>query len=247
MGKKQKRNSDSDEDDIFYHRYSSATTSSQHPPSTTKPHGGSGGLAPSKSTLYVSNLDFSLTNSDLHTLFSTFGKVARVTVLKDRTTRRSRGVAFIQFVSRSDAVTAVEQMDKKILNGRTLSASIAADNGRAAEFIKKRVYKDKSKCYECGEDGHLSYECPRNRLGNRERPVVKRGRGGGSGVGGGGGGGRGGVDWEEEEEGEFEEEKWAAAVDEDVEERLLKGGEVEKKKLKVKKASYFSDESDEEE
>ncbi|KAB5538980.1 hypothetical protein DKX38_016513 [Salix brachista] len=173
MGKKQKRNSDSDEDDIFYHRYSSAITSSQHPPSTTKPHGGSGGLAPSKSTLYVSNLDFSLTNSDLHTLFSTFGKVARVTVLKDRTTRRSRGVAFIQFVSRSDAVAAVEQMDKKILNGRTLSVSIAADNGRAAEFIKKRVYKDKSKCYECGEDGHLSYECPRNRLGNRERPEVK--------------------------------------------------------------------------
>lgn len=80
-------------------------------------------------------------------------------------------------------------MDKKILNGRTLSASIAADNGRAAEFIKKRVYKDKSKCYECGEDGHLSYECP----------------------------------------------------------RLLKAGEVEKKKVKVKKASYFSDESDEEE
>ncbi|KAJ6892474.1 U11/U12 small nuclear ribonucleoprotein 31 kDa protein [Populus alba x Populus x berolinensis] len=245
MEKKQKHNSDSDEDEIFYHRYPSATTSSQHPPSSTKPHGRSGGLAPSKSTLYVSNLDFALTNSDLHTLFSTFGKVARVTVLKDRTTRKSRGVAFIQFVSRSDAVTAVEQMDKKILNGRTLSASIAADNGRATEFIKKRVYKDKSKCYECGEDGHLSYECPRNRLGIRERPVVKRGRGGG---GGGGGGGRGGGDWEEEEEeGEFEEEKWAAAVDGGVEERLLKAGEVEKKKVKVKKASYFSDESDEEE
>ena len=135
-------------------------------------------------------------------------------------------------------------MDKKILNGRPLSASIAADNGRAAEFIKKRVYKDKSKCYECGEDGHLSYECPRNRLGIRERPVVKRGRGGG----GGGGGGRGWGDWEEEEEeGEFEEEKWAAAVDGGVEERLLKAGEVETKKVKVKKASYFSDESDEEE
>ena len=34
--------------------------------------------------------------------------------------------------------------------GRTLKASIAVDNGRAAEFIRRRTYKDKSRCYECG-------------------------------------------------------------------------------------------------
>lgn len=249
MGRK--HYSDSDEDETFYYRYSSASTPSQPPSSSTTTRnttktggGGSGGLAPSKSTLYVSNLDYNLTNSDLHTLFSNFGKIARVTVLKDRTTRKSRGVAFIQYVSRTDAMTAAKQMDKKILNGRTLSASIAADNGRAAEFIKKRVYKDKSRCYECGESGHLSYECPKNQLGNRERPVAasggKRGRGRG-------GGGSGVEVWEEGGEGEFEEEKWAAVVDEGAEERLLRSGEVEKKKAKVKKASYFSDESDEEE
>ena len=33
---------------------------------------------------------------------------------------------------------------------RTIRCSIAKDNGRAPEFIKKKVYKDKSKCYECG-------------------------------------------------------------------------------------------------
>jgi len=34
--------------------------------------------------------------------------------------------------------------------GRTIKASIAKDNGRAAEFIRRKVYKDKSCCYECG-------------------------------------------------------------------------------------------------
>ncbi|KAJ6803449.1 RNA binding protein [Iris pallida] len=82
-----------------------------------------------------------------------FGKIARVTILKDRHSRRSKGVAFVLFVSRQDAAAAVESMDRKVLNGRTLSVSIAADNGRATEFIKKRVYKDKSRCYECGEGG----------------------------------------------------------------------------------------------
>ncbi|XP_058007584.1 U11/U12 small nuclear ribonucleoprotein 31 kDa protein [Hevea brasiliensis] len=243
MGRK--NNSDSDEDETFYYRYSSAYSSAPPPPSSSlnpfksnPKSNGSGGLAPSKSTLYVSNLDYSLTNSDLHTLFSTFGKIARVSVLKDRASRQSRGVAFIQFVSRNDALSAARQMDKKILNGRTLSASIAVDNGRAPEFIKKRIYKDKSRCYECGEIGHLSYECPRNQLGPRERPVAKRGRRGGD-------PGRREEEWGDEEV--FEEENWASVVDGRADERLLSGGDSEMERKKVKKSSYFSDESDEEE
>lgn len=248
---KKKKHSDSDEEeDIFYYRYASSSASSAPPSSTTrnlKTHGGSGGLAPSKSTLYVSNLDFSLTNSDINTLFSTFGKVARVTVLKDRFTRQSRGVAFIQYVSRDDAQKAAREMNRKILNGRTLTASIAADNGRAPEFIKKRVYKDKSRCYECGGGGHLSYECPRNQLGPRERPVPKRERCGG-------GGGRGGgyrQTVEDDDDGSdggdrFEDDNWASIVDNGADERLLTGNEKVVEKKKAKKASYFSDESGDE-
>ncbi|XP_051138872.1 U11/U12 small nuclear ribonucleoprotein 31 kDa protein [Andrographis paniculata] len=252
--------SDDEPDDTFFYRYASAA---QPPPpaaasSSSKSSrggggGGSGGLAPSKSTVYISNIDYNLTNSDLHTIFSTFGKVAKVTVLKDRATRRSKGVAFVLFVNRDDASKAVIGMDKKILNGRTLRASIAADNGRAAEFIRKKVYKDKSKCYECGEEGHLSYECPKNFLGPRERPVAKKLRRNG----GGGGGENGGKDQEhnleDEEEGDvdFETENWASVVDGDgaAEARLLGScsdrGEVKKGK-KEKRKGYFSDESDEE-
>ena len=194
MSRKRTHIDDDDDDDTFYHRYSSTApppTQLSSSSSSTNKRSGSGGLAPSKSTVYVSNLDYSLTNSDLHTIFSNFGKVAKVTVLKDRYSRQSRGVAFILFVSRDDAIKAVKGIDKKVLNGRTLTASIASDNGRAPEFIKKRVYKDKSRCYECGEEGHLSYECPKNLLGPRERPAPsKKGRRDGGGSGSGGGWGR---------------------------------------------------------
>ncbi|XP_058082691.1 U11/U12 small nuclear ribonucleoprotein 31 kDa protein [Magnolia sinica] len=253
-----KRNSDSEEDDSIFLRYpiphpsSSNSRSNDH----SRRSGGSGGLAPSKSTVYVSNLDYSLTNSDLFTIFSTFGKVGKVTILKDRHSRRSKGVAFVLFVSQDDARRAVNEMNGKILNKRSLTVSIAADNGRAPEFIRRKVYKDKSRCYECGQDGHLSYECPKNQLGPRERPVPKRARkaqattgqfvGGDDGEGSDGEGG----------EALFEDDNWASVVDtRGVDERaVMRGGDAGaggvtmiKGGKREKKSSYFSDESGEDE
>ncbi|XP_050919942.1 U11/U12 small nuclear ribonucleoprotein 31 kDa protein [Lathyrus oleraceus] len=267
---KEETSDDIDEDDdVFYYRYfassstpntTTGTTSDNQPQSKPNNKGSSIGgtgepLAPSKSTLYVSNIDYSLTNSDLHTLFSTFGRIARVTVLKDRHTRLSRGVAFVQFVSRNDAQRTVAEMNKKILNGRTLTASIAADNGRAPEFIRKRVYNTETAlCYECGGHGHLSYDCPKNQLGPRPRPQPKKPRQGFSGP----------RDRDGEEEGDEEGEEeggqiaaeqfdrnWASVVDDEAGERLLgrnrnddEGLDNNKTKKKGKKAGYFSDESD---
>lgn len=57
--------------------------------------------------------------------------------------------------------------------GRRLKSSIATDNGRSTEYIRKRTYSDKTACYECGETGHLSYRCPKNALGEREPPPKK--------------------------------------------------------------------------
>lgn len=57
--------------------------------------------------------------------------------------------------------------------GRRIKASIAKDNGRHTEFIKKKTYEDKTRCFECGGFAHLSYNCPMNLLGEREIPVRK--------------------------------------------------------------------------
>lgn len=130
-------------------------------------------LAPSKSTVYMSNLKFSLTNNDLHKIFDKFGKIARITIAKDSETRKSKGVAFIQFVTEDSACSAIREFNQKLLYGRTVTCSIAKDNGRTPEFITKRYYTDKSRCYECGQPGHISYVCSKNLLGVRKPPVKK--------------------------------------------------------------------------
>ncbi|KAF6774211.1 hypothetical protein AHF37_07118 [Paragonimus kellicotti] len=134
----------------------------------------SGNLAPSKSTVYMSNLPFSLTNNDIHQILLPYGKVVRITVVKDRESRRSKGVAFALFLDRNEARQCALKLNNSSLLGRTIKASIAKDNGRAAEFIRRREYPNKSRCYECGEFGHLSYRCSRNILGEREPPVKKK-------------------------------------------------------------------------
>ncbi|XP_076648902.1 zinc finger CCHC-type and RNA-binding motif-containing protein 1 isoform X1 [Halictus rubicundus] len=133
----------------------------------------SGGVVPSRSTVYISNLPFSLTNNDIHQLLQTYGKIVKVTVMKDKFSRRSRGVAFVLFLNSEDALACAKGLNNTEIGGRTVKSSIAVDNGRSTEFIRRRDYPDKSQCYECGEEGHLSYNCRNNTLGPRNPPVKK--------------------------------------------------------------------------
>lgn len=65
--------------------------------------------------IHVSNLAYNVTEDDLRTLFSEFGEVAGVNIVKERSSGQSRGFGFVEMPANSEADKAM-----KALNGAKL-------------------------------------------------------------------------------------------------------------------------------
>ena len=74
--------------------------------------------------LYVGNLSFQTTESDLETLFAQAGNVESVRIITDRDTGRSRGFGFVE-MSDEDAKKAISQFNESDLDGRALTVNEA--------------------------------------------------------------------------------------------------------------------------
>ena len=75
--------------------------------------------------LFVGNLAYQTTESDLQGYFSQAGAVTSANLMLDRVTGKSRGFAFIEFATAEEAAKAVEQFHNKEFQGRTLTVNVA--------------------------------------------------------------------------------------------------------------------------
>jgi len=75
--------------------------------------------------IYVGNLPFDATESDLRSLFADFGNLDSVSLITDRDTGRSRGFGFVELASSSDAAKAIESLNGRDWNGRRLTVNEA--------------------------------------------------------------------------------------------------------------------------
>ena len=75
--------------------------------------------------LYVGNLSYNSTESDIEELFQQAGTVAKCELMLDKFTSRSRGFAFVDMSTPEEANTAVEMFNEKDLGGRPLRVNIA--------------------------------------------------------------------------------------------------------------------------
>ena len=80
--------------------------------------------------LYVGNLDFSVTQTQLSNLFEPYaknGKIEEVVIITDRFSGSSRGFAFITFSNQIDGLLAIKEMNGKEIENRTLKVNKARD------------------------------------------------------------------------------------------------------------------------
>lgn len=112
--------------------------------------------------IYVGNLPWSYSSSDVEALFKPFGDVAAAEVIMDRETGRSRGFGFVQMANDADMDAAINGLNGQDCNGRPLVVNEARERA------------------------------PKSGGGGGYGGGGRRGGGGGGGYGGGGGGYGGG-------------------------------------------------------
>lgn len=75
--------------------------------------------------IYVGNLSFDSSESDLRGLFETYGAVNSTKVITDQFTNRSRGFGFVEMDNRDEGLKAIQELDSRDLGGRNLKVNEA--------------------------------------------------------------------------------------------------------------------------
>ena len=70
--------------------------------------------------IYVGNLSFSVSETDLREAFAAYGQVATASIIKDKFSGESRGFGFVEMPTKEEAEKAIAALNGKDLKGRTI-------------------------------------------------------------------------------------------------------------------------------
>lgn len=93
--------------------------------------GSAAAMASDEGKLFVGGLSFDTNEQALEQVFSKYGQISEVVVVKDRETQRSRGFGFVTFENIDDAKDAMMAMNGKSVDGRQIrvdQAGKSSDN-----------------------------------------------------------------------------------------------------------------------
>jgi cold-inducible RNA-binding protein len=89
-------------------------------------------------SIYVGNLQYNSTEEQIEQLFSEYGKVNSVKLIKDRETGRSRGFGFVEMEDQEGANAAIQALDGKDVGGRNLRVNEAKQRDEGEQRPRKQ-------------------------------------------------------------------------------------------------------------
>ncbi len=75
--------------------------------------------------IFVGNLSYQTTETELEAAFAAYGAVERVSIVRDRETGQPRGFAFVEMTDNAAAQNAINGLNGKQMNGRALNVNEA--------------------------------------------------------------------------------------------------------------------------
>lgn len=79
--------------------------------------------------LFVRNISFNSTESELSNLFAEYGEVVSTKIANDHETGRSRGFAFVEMISQKAAEDAIRALDSTEFDGRVIHVAMSEPRG----------------------------------------------------------------------------------------------------------------------
>lgn len=77
--------------------------------------------------IYIGNMDYDMDEADINKIFTKYGKVGKINIIRDKKTNRSKGIGFFQMFNREHAENAIQAINGKIVRNRTLKVSVALE------------------------------------------------------------------------------------------------------------------------
>jgi RNA recognition motif-containing protein len=90
--------------------------------------------------LYVGNLSYQTTETELRELFAQAGEVNSVAIITDRDTGRTRGFGFVEFANDAEADEAIKRFNDKDFGGRNLRVNVARDRNENRDSNRRQRY-----------------------------------------------------------------------------------------------------------
>jgi RNA recognition motif-containing protein len=88
--------------------------------------------------IYVGNIAFNATEQDLRDLFSEYGEIESLKIMKDKFTEESKGFGFIEMANEEDAKKAIATLNGKAFKGKSLTVAEARPQQKRRGFDDRR-------------------------------------------------------------------------------------------------------------